>query len=240
MTQKPYSAFKNVPERDPTNPTMIPIKIECSCGQHYAFEVEPVHGRMPSSIACPVCGIDGTDAANEAIAQTMGSQAASVVSPPQANPVRVTPSSPAPVAAAPVVSTTTMQRSGMMRGLQANRTQAEHEARAKIMWGDPPEEVVKYLRLQGLSAEEASELIQPLLIERAVTVRANGVRNIVIGSLMACVPVIAFIIFMSMKYIPMKLFALTVMVGLYGVYKLFNGIFMFVAPKSEPGDVGEQ
>lgn len=127
-----------------------------------------------------------------------------------------------------------------MRGIQANRAQAEHEARAKIMWGDAPEEVIKYLRLQGLSAEEASELVQPLLKERAVTVRSNGIRNMVIGSLMACVPIVAFFIFMSMKFIPTKIFALTIMVGLYGVYKLFNGIFMFVAPKSEPGDVGEQ
>ena len=48
---------------------MIPIKIECACGQHYAFEIEPVDGAMPSPVACPACGADGTPAANQKIAQ---------------------------------------------------------------------------------------------------------------------------------------------------------------------------
>jgi hypothetical protein len=47
---------------------MIPIEIQCGCGQKYAFEVEPVGGRMPSAVACPACGADGTAAANAIIA----------------------------------------------------------------------------------------------------------------------------------------------------------------------------
>jgi hypothetical protein len=45
----------------------VAIKIECPCGQHYAFDVEPVGGQMPTAIACPTCGADGTTAANEFI-----------------------------------------------------------------------------------------------------------------------------------------------------------------------------
>src|SRR5258706_2429850 len=47
---------------------MIPVKIQCSCGQRYAFDIEPVCGRMPGRVACPVCGSDGTRVANEIIA----------------------------------------------------------------------------------------------------------------------------------------------------------------------------
>jgi len=47
---------------------MIPIKIQCGCGQRYSFEAEPVCGRMPSHVSCPVCGDDGTATANEVIA----------------------------------------------------------------------------------------------------------------------------------------------------------------------------
>jgi hypothetical protein len=87
---------------------MIPIKIQCDCGQKYAFDVEPVNGQMATSVACPACGADGTAAANAIIAQT-------VAMPPQppplmrlqpsAGPQRVEP--PArpfvrPIAAAPV------------------------------------------------------------------------------------------------------------------------------------------
>ena len=45
---------------------MTSIKIECGCGQRYAFDVEPHDGRMPHTVACPVCGADGTGVANEA------------------------------------------------------------------------------------------------------------------------------------------------------------------------------
>ena len=48
---------------------MMPIKVLCGCGQKYAFDIEPVNGRMPMPVACPVCGADGTAAANEIIAQ---------------------------------------------------------------------------------------------------------------------------------------------------------------------------
>jgi predicted RNase H-like nuclease (RuvC/YqgF family) len=46
---------------------MVPIKIICHCGQKYAFEVQPQDGRMPVAVNCPVCGRDGTIAANESI-----------------------------------------------------------------------------------------------------------------------------------------------------------------------------
>jgi hypothetical protein len=61
---------------------MLPIKIQCGCGQKYAFDVEPVNGRMPSAVACPVCGVDGTPAANELMAQTLAAQPADPPTPP--------------------------------------------------------------------------------------------------------------------------------------------------------------
>lgn len=50
---------------------MVSVKIQCPCGQRYAFDVEPVNGRMPSSVSCPACGADGTAAANDVIAQSL-------------------------------------------------------------------------------------------------------------------------------------------------------------------------
>jgi outer membrane protein assembly factor BamB len=46
------------------------IKVQCGCGTRYSFEVEPKGGVMPFSVQCPACGADGTQAANEIIAQT--------------------------------------------------------------------------------------------------------------------------------------------------------------------------
>jgi hypothetical protein len=53
------------------NPSPIPIKIFCACGQKYAFEVHPHEGRMPVSVGCPVCRRDGTEEANRIIAKIL-------------------------------------------------------------------------------------------------------------------------------------------------------------------------
>jgi hypothetical protein len=53
---------------------MMPVKIQCGCGQRYAFDIEPFCGRMPFPVACPVCGTDGTGAANEVIAFNLATE----------------------------------------------------------------------------------------------------------------------------------------------------------------------
>jgi hypothetical protein len=65
----------------------IPIKIQCGCGQRYAFEVEPVSGRMPAAVACPRCGVDGTTAANTVLTQHFAAQPAMAI--PATAPARV-------------------------------------------------------------------------------------------------------------------------------------------------------
>ena len=47
------------------------IKIQCGCGSRFAFEVQPVHGRMPTPVACPRCGCEQTEQANRQIASTL-------------------------------------------------------------------------------------------------------------------------------------------------------------------------
>jgi hypothetical protein len=46
------------------------IKIQCQCGSKYSFEVDPVEGRMPFAVNCPTCHADGTEMANQIIAET--------------------------------------------------------------------------------------------------------------------------------------------------------------------------
>lgn len=55
---------------------MLEVKIQCVCGHHYKFQVEPLNGRMPSVVNCPVCGSDGTARANAAIQQAQTNPAA--------------------------------------------------------------------------------------------------------------------------------------------------------------------
>jgi hypothetical protein len=79
------------------------IRVECPCGQAYAFDVDPVNNLMPCGVACPDCGADGTELANQFIASTTGVPQAPVPSPaPTAPGLRINrPPPPPPSAPAP-------------------------------------------------------------------------------------------------------------------------------------------
>ncbi len=76
------------------------IKILCPCGTKFAFEVEPIGGRMPVRVQCPECNADATELANAVIAEqlspTPGGPPASAPQPPEAPRVRIRASVPKP------------------------------------------------------------------------------------------------------------------------------------------------
>ncbi len=210
---------------------MTLIKIQCGCGQRYAFDVEPVQGRMPHVVACPACGADGTSVANEILARSMPVQPA-------------TPSPPVNVGRMAVASVAPRggpkppgQRSLAPLPGQLDRNQAQHEARAQILWGDAREEVIRFLMRQGVPVADASAIVDELLQERVATIRRNGIIRIVSGGLLICVPIAAWIIFNILGYILVKTLAFTIIGGLYGISLVVKGVGMAFAPKSEAGDV---
>lgn len=223
---------------------MIAIKIECTCGQRYAFEVEPVDGRMPHTVTCPACNADGTGTANALIAQQLAN-APITISPaaPKAG-LRLQGSqggAPIPTAAVTAAPSTPApaHRPTRLPG-QLDRDQALNEARAKMMWGDEPQQVRNFLTRNGYSPEEAEELVGVMRQERVASLRSDGLKKIFTGIGLALVPVAAWIGFTSAGYISFKLMALAVMVGLYGAYQVVQGTFMLVAPKAVRGDAAEQ
>jgi hypothetical protein len=87
------------------------LKIYCACGAKYKFDVEPVNGRMPHRVHCPVCGVEGAESANAILQQPVDASALAT-EPPPAAPVstglRIRPTeshaaapAPQPVAPAP-------------------------------------------------------------------------------------------------------------------------------------------
>ena len=79
------------------------IKIVCNCGTKFAFDVEPVHGRMPAPVNCPGCGADATGQANDVLRSIFSPapvqpqpQPISAAAPPS-GPLRINrPAQPAP------------------------------------------------------------------------------------------------------------------------------------------------
>lgn len=226
--------------------TIVPVKVECECGQHYAFDVEPINGFMPYTVNCPTCGADGTARANEIIASQLASApsspppftpapAASEDSPlfiePKQTSVHLA-TTPPPMRPRPATSTTLLG--------SETRESVETEARAKIMWGDTPEDVTKFLMMKGVPVHEAKALTETFFKDRAAATRGNGIRKIITGFGMMCVPVIAFVIMKAIGIIFIKLLGIAGAVGLYGAWQFLDGIIKVVAPKMEHGDVADQ
>ena len=206
---------------------MIPIKIQCGCGQRYAFDVEGTAELAPDSVACPACGMDGTAAANSVIVQSLASQTATDAAPPAAPRVRLSVPPPTPPAVASTPALAPPPSSRRPRPGQIDPEQAKHEAKAKILWGDTPESVIGYLLVQGFSREEASNLVRQMF------------REIFIGSGLIAIPIVTTIFFLSIGIINLWIWACTIIVGLSGVWTVLNGIFMIVAPKSQAGDASD-
>ena len=131
---------------------MLPIKIHCGCGQKYAFDVEPVDGQMGCGVQCPVCGIDGTTAANQLIAQYL------IVQPAAGLGIRISAPKPA-VPIPPPVS-----------GSFADAVRAGNFSRAKVRnkWVMPVAGgavvlvlagIVLYVRSPGLRYKPASPAV---------------------------------------------------------------------------------
>src|SRR5580765_4336490 len=214
---------------------MLQVRIQCGCGQEYEFEVEPVDGRMPSTVACPACGADGTAAANEFIAQNSapGRSAPHATSKTGLHLAPHPPAGSAPSQASP-------RRGAILQHWQTDRTQAKFEAKARISWGDSPRDVLGYLMSQGFNREEASEIVEEVKQGRAMEVRTNGIKNIVFGSGLILLPIVSFVIFLIIGVIPLKIFAFMIIGGFYGIWLVIKGTHMLISPKSESGDVAEQ
>jgi len=72
------------------------IKVQCDCGQKFKFDVEPVNGRMPFTVNCPICGADGTARAN-VLLQQMPPPPPVPIAPAYAPPPPVAAPAPAPM-----------------------------------------------------------------------------------------------------------------------------------------------
>ena len=117
----------------------------------------------------------------------------------------------------------------------------ETEARAKIFWGEPPEEVLSYLRSQGVSEQEAKEMLEAIEQERHTNVRASGRRKILMGAPLLFVPVGAYFVFLSVfGVIPVKLFCVAMAMGLYGLWQVVDGLMKVLTPARERGDLSQE
>ncbi len=124
---------------------IVPVKIRCGCGQKYAFDVYPLNGRMPLPIRCPVCGADGTAAANDAIALALRAQ-----SPPLALRPRSLGSAPPPVETDAATAEAAVWR---QRALEAEQRADQARAAANVNLAPHLAQVLKETVVQELATQ---------------------------------------------------------------------------------------
>jgi predicted phage tail protein len=123
--------------------------------------------------------------------------------------------------------------------LKIDHTQAQHEAKAKIFWGDPPEEVIKFLMIRGFSYQEASDKVRVLFNERLAAIRTNGIGKILMGIFIAFGSAASFLLLVRAGLISLWLLASAGIACVSGLWMILVGIFKVLAPKSERGDASD-
>jgi hypothetical protein len=118
-----------------------------------------------------------------------------------------------------------------------SREQAAVEAKGKILWGEAPDSVIKYLMMQSYAYQEAADLVAQCHKERLADLRKKGIGKIIQGIGLMCIPTIWLLL--GLMWISMILTGILCMGGVLGFYLFVTGIIMAVAPKTESGDVAE-
>jgi len=113
------------------------------------------------------------------------------------------------------------------------------EARAKIIWGEPASDVRGYPVSNGMPGEEADAVIKEFSRERNAEIRRIGTKNVVIGVVLVGVSgILIYLIYINssdrvVRVGTGKVIGVLACAGLYGLWKLVNGIIYLVRPQSE-------
>src|ERR1017187_6579620 len=51
------------------------MKLQCSCGAKYAFDITPEMAQNPVKFVCPSCGLDSSDYVNQLVREELASRA---------------------------------------------------------------------------------------------------------------------------------------------------------------------
>jgi hypothetical protein len=117
------------------------------------------------------------------------------------------------------------------------------EARARITWGDEPSSVRYFLTSNGMSATDADAKLRDLILERNAEIRKLGLRDVLIGVALTGGAGIFFYSLFRSSHMPGatvkagKGYGVLVLLAIYGLWRLINGICRLVRPKSEHGSI---
>jgi hypothetical protein len=114
------------------------------------------------------------------------------------------------------------------------------EARARLDFGDSPEEVLKYLKAEGVPEERAQGLIELIQLARNAPLRVAGVRKISTGITMMAGAVPLWFVLPLFGAVLGKLQVMAIGLALYGWWRIAAGVVMLMTPQRETKDGTER
>ncbi len=107
---------------------------------------------------------------------------------------------------------------------EAKPNKALVEARAKIIWGEAPEEAISLLAANGFGSEQAKMHVESFIRERASEIRKQGMIDLLKGTCIALAGITPIAVMCSIGLIYEKVFGLCIGIAAYGAWLLFKGI----------------
>jgi hypothetical protein len=111
------------------------------------------------------------------------------------------------------------------------------EARARIIWGEASSSVRDFLIANGVPASEIDARLKEFERERRRELRKIGLRNVLIGIVLTGAAGVTLYIALpqgsGFTSGWTRALALVLLAGVYGLWKLKNGIIYLVRPQSE-------
>lgn len=120
--------------------------------------------------------------------------------------------------------------------------QARIEGRAKVIWGESPKQVIFFMRARGVSLEEAMQITEDALAERHAEIRAQAVKQIILGVCLQILPVGGYLVYAAIggfSIIAMLAFGIGFAGGIYGIYCFINGVWALIFPKEDEEEATE-
>jgi hypothetical protein len=122
-------------------------------------------------------------------------------------------------------------------GRNMNTESIIRDARAKVVWGEPRQEVFAFLQSSGFGDKEASDILDTIFRERAADIRKSGITKIIIGIFWIMVLIGYLVVSAIIGIIELKLLVLAGISALVGSWKIIEGIGYIIRPSSETGDL---
>jgi hypothetical protein len=114
---------------------------------------------------------------------------------------------------------------------------AYHQARAKIMWGEPVEDAIAVMEENGFCYQEALSHVNNFLSERAADVRRQGVVDLLKGTGLLAVGTAGTLFINYMRVQDGRAYAVPLFIVLYGVFKLAKGVERIVFGSKIDGSI---